>query len=166
MDEHGATPSTIDPTTAPAPRAATSDRARRFRAVAVLAVLVAAVGFVVVKGLTSALNFYDTVDDALAHRAALGTSDFNLEGTVVAGTIQATATGTAFTVAGDHGSVAVTCTGTPPQLFQAGIPVVVHGHFTSTRSSTFDGDQILVKHSATYIAAHPGRVKAANGTVR
>jgi hypothetical protein len=30
----------------------------------------------------------------------------------------------------------------------------------------FDSTQILVKHSATYIAAYPGRVKAANGSVR
>jgi hypothetical protein len=30
----------------------------------------------------------------------------------------------------------------------------------------FDGTQILVKHTASYIAQHPSRVKAPNGTTR
>jgi hypothetical protein len=30
----------------------------------------------------------------------------------------------------------------------------------------FEGTQIMVKHSASYIAAHPNRVKAPNGTSR
>jgi len=34
-------------------------------------------------------------------------------------------------------------------------------HFTTSHSTTFDGTQILVKHTATYIAQHPKRVKAA-----
>jgi len=42
----------------------------------------------------------------------------------------------------------------------------VVGHFTSSTSLDFDGSQILVKHTATYIAAHPGRVKAPNGSTR
>jgi cytochrome c-type biogenesis protein CcmE len=62
--------------------------------------------------------------------------------------------------------VYVISSGTPPQLFQANIPVVVEGHFTTSHSTTFDGTQILVKHSATYIAQHPKRVKAPNGSVR
>jgi cytochrome c-type biogenesis protein CcmE len=57
-------------------------------------------------------------------------------------------------------------TGSPPQLFQPGIPVVVVGHFDSASGSTFLSDQIMVKHSADYIAQHPNRVKASNGSVR
>ena len=51
-------------------------------------------------------------------------------------------------------------TGSPPQLFQARIPVVVVGHFTSDTSNEFVSNSILVKHSATYSAQYPGRVKA------
>jgi len=59
----------------------------------------------------------------------------------------------------------VTNTGSPPQLFQPGIPVIVVGHFVGA-SDRFVSDQILVKHSNSYIAAHPNRVKALNGTTR
>jgi cytochrome c-type biogenesis protein CcmE len=37
--------------------------------------------------------------------------------------------------------------------------VVVVGHFTSVNSTDFVSNSILVKHSATYSAQHPGRVK-------
>jgi hypothetical protein len=36
----------------------------------------------------------------------------------------------------------------------------------SKRSLTFEGTQIMVKHTASYIAQHPSRVKAPNGSVR
>lgn len=151
---------------APAPRLARSKKPQQRRAILALAVIVVALAFLVVKGLTGALNYYDTVDEALHHRGLLGTTTFNLEGTVVPGSIAATAVGTNFTIKGDHGTVFVENSGTPPQLFAANIPVVVSGHFTSPTSTTFVSDQILVKHSASYIAAHPGRVRASNGTVR
>ena len=54
-------------------------------------------------------------------------------------------------------------TGSPPELFQPDIPVIAVGHFSG---ASFVSDQILVKHSANYIAAHPGRVTAPNGTKR
>jgi hypothetical protein len=41
----------------------------------------------------------------------------------------------------------------------------VVGHFVGT-TDRFASDQILVKHSNSYIAAHPNRVKALNGTTR
>ena len=52
---------------------------------------------------------------------------------------------------------AVANTGSPPQLFQASIPVVVVGHFTSRHlAPTSCPTSIMVKHSANYIAAVPG----------
>ena len=119
------------------------------------------------QGLLHSLNYFDTVDQALASRAKIGTSTIRLEGVVKPGTITRTATGASFwiTGSGSH-EVYVISHATPPQLFQANIPVVVEGHFTTPRSSTFDGTQILVKHTATYIAKHPARVKAPNGSVR
>jgi cytochrome c-type biogenesis protein CcmE len=51
----------------------------------------------------------------------------------------------------------------PPDLFQANIPVIAVGHFTS---GVFASDQILVKHSSTYVAKYPKRVTAPNGTKR
>jgi len=149
------------------PQAPPVARRRRSRRLwVVFAVLIAAFVFLLVEGLGSSLDYFDTIDQALAHRGTLGTTTFRLEGTVVAGSIRPTAAGTAFTIAeGDH-AVAVANSGSPPQLFQSGIPVVVVGHFTSVTSDDFVSNSILVKHSATYIAKYPSRVKAKNGTVR
>jgi cytochrome c-type biogenesis protein CcmE len=132
----------------------------------VFALLAAAFVFLLVEGLGSSLNYFDTVDQAFSHRATLGTSTFRLEGTVVPGSIHATAGGADFDIGEGPHVVHVANTGSPPQLFQANIPVVLVGHFTSTTSVDFVSDSILVKHSANYIAQHPGRVRAKNGTVR
>jgi cytochrome c-type biogenesis protein CcmE len=148
------------------PAPATPARRTRRRLFVVGAVLVAALVFLLVEGLGSSLDYFDTVDQALAHRATLGTSTFRLEGVVVPGSIRRTATGADFSVAEGTNSVTVENSGSPPQLFQPGIPVVVVGHFASSTSSVFVSNQIMVKHSADYIAQHPGRVKAPNGSAR
>ncbi|HVB91918.1 MAG TPA: cytochrome c maturation protein CcmE [Acidimicrobiales bacterium] len=143
-----------------------SRRPRRRRLWLVGAALLAAFAFLMVEGLGSSLNYFDTVDQALAHRGSLGTTTFRLEGTVVPGTIRSTSVGTNFRISeGDH-VVQVANTGSPPQLFQSGIPVVVVGHFVSATSDDFVSNSILVKHSANYIARYPGRVKAKNGSTR
>jgi cytochrome c-type biogenesis protein CcmE len=144
----------------PAPR-----RTRR-RLLVVGAVLVAALVFLLVEGLGSSLDYFDTIDQALAHRTTLGTSTFRLEGVVVAGSIRRTATGTDFSVSEGSSTVAVENSGSPPELFQNDIPVVVVGHFASASSTVFVSNQIMVKHSADYIAQHPNRVKAPDGSVR
>jgi cytochrome c-type biogenesis protein CcmE len=68
-----------------------------------------------------------------------------------------------FTVGSGSARVAVVNTGSPPQLFQVNIPVIAVGHFDG---NTFVSDQILVKHSSSYIAEYPNRVTAPNGTKR
>src|SRR6185437_4747180 len=157
------------PPASPPPAAASSPAGRRqprnrLRLHLVFAVLIGAVVFLLVEGLGSSLDYFDTVDQALAHKASVGTSTIRLEGTVVQGTIQRTAAGTDFTMSGANGAtVVVHNTGSPPELFQTSIPVVVDGHFTSPSSRLFLSDQIEVKHSATYVAAHPTRVKSKTG---
>ncbi len=137
----------------------------RLRLVLVFAVLGAAVAFLLVEGLGSSLDYFDTVHQALTHKTSLGTTTFRLEGTVVPGSIHDTARGTDFSISGGNDRVTVVSVGSPPQLFQATIPVVVVGHFASTGSDTFLSNQIMVKHSATYIAEHPARVRGRSGTV-
>ncbi|MGH9074046.1 MAG: cytochrome c maturation protein CcmE, partial [Acidimicrobiales bacterium] len=129
----------------------------------VAAVILAAIGFLLAKGLGSSLVYFKTVNEAVTSRAQLGTRTFRLEGMVVRGTVRQTAGGVDFTVAGKGVSVPVVNQGSPPQLFQPGIPVVLVGHF---QGADFVSNQIMVKHSADYIAAHPNRVKAQNGTTR
>jgi cytochrome c-type biogenesis protein CcmE len=144
-------------------RAATVGSGHRVRYAVVGLVLVGALGFLVAKGLGTALNFYLPADQAVAQRASLGTRTFNLEGVVEQGSIHPTANGVDFVVTSGATRVRVENTGSPPDLFQPEIPVIAVGHFDG---STFVSDQILVKHSSDYIAQHPGRVTAPNGTKR
>lgn len=141
-------------------------RRRRLRIGGVFAVLAAALAYLLVQGLGSSLDYFDTVPQALAHRGSIGTSVIRLEGVVVPGTITRTGAGADFEVGDGHDRVVVHEVGSPPELFQANIPVVVVGHFTSAASRVFASDQIMVKHSAAYVAAHPTRVQGPNGTVR
>jgi cytochrome c-type biogenesis protein CcmE len=146
----------------PGPRGRRTSR----RVLFVFALLAVALVFLLVEGLGSSLDYFDTVDQALAHRHSLGTQTFRLEGTVEPGTIRATAGGTDFVICQGQQYVHVANTGSPPQLFQARIPVVVVGHFASDTSNNFDSDTIMVKHSSTYTAEYPNRVKVkATGAV-
>ncbi|HEY5121112.1 MAG TPA: cytochrome c maturation protein CcmE [Acidimicrobiales bacterium] len=137
------------------------------RSLGVIGVLVIVVIVLLSQGLLKSLNYFETVDQALGQRATLGTKVIRLEGVVEPGTVARTNSGASFTITGSgNHRVFVTAQGSPPQLFQVNIPVVVVGHFVSSTSLQFDGTQIMVKHSSSYIAAHPNRVKAPNGTSR
>ena len=142
-------------------------RRGRGRTLLVVTVLAAAVIGLASQGLLHNLNYFDTVRQALAQRHTLGTAEFRLEGVVTDGSIQRTSTGASFYLNGSRPhQIFVVAYGQPPQLFQGNIPVVVDGHFTSVSSMTFVATQIIVKHSSTYVARHPHRVQAPNGSVR
>ena len=150
-----------DPPTPPAPGHQGSGRRLRYAVVGL--VLVASLAVLLAKGLGTALNFYLPADQAVKQEASLGGRTFNLEGVVEPGSIRSTPQGVDFVVTSGSTAVRVDNTGSPPELFQPNIPVIAVGHF---QGSTFVSDQILVKHSSDYIAAHPGRVTAPNGTKR
>jgi cytochrome c-type biogenesis protein CcmE len=154
------TPSTLAPATT---RSGRKPRKVSWRLWVAGAVLVGAFVFLLVQGLGGSLNYFETVDQAVAHKATLGSQTFRLEGLVVPGSVHRSAQGVSFVAAGTHHRVPVVNTGAPPQLFGANIPVVVVGHFSGT---TFYSDQVIIDHSANYIQAHPNRVRAPNGTVR
>lgn len=152
--------------------AASSDVARarretRRRLRLVFFVIVLAIGFLLYKTLSGAVTYFKTVDQALSSRSVLGNADFQLEGVVIAQSIsRPNATTVDFVIGGAaHNWISVTNFGEPPELFRANVPVVLVGHFVGL-SDRFQSDQILVKHSNSYIAAHPGRVRAPNGSVR
>jgi cytochrome c-type biogenesis protein CcmE len=160
----GVSKSALESESSTLPRTRRTRQKRRL--IVVFAVLIAAIVFLLVEGLGSSLNYFDTVSQALAHKSSLGTSSVRLEGVVVPGSVKSTAVGTNFSISEGHSSIPIHNTGSPPQLFQPNIPVVVVGHFASATSTTFESNQILVKHSANYIAEHPTRVTAPNGSKR
>lgn len=144
--------------TTPKPRSAPSSRRRMW--IAVVVVLVA-LGFLVVQGLGNATVYFKTADEAVAQKAKLGSHRFRIEGTVVSGSIKQHGTsGVDFAIADKGVTVPIVHTGNEPELFQNDIPVVLEGRWTG---AVFASDRILVKHSESYKATHPDRVKAYQG---
>lgn len=140
-------------------------RSRRTWVVLFLVVIV--IGILLSQGMLQSLNYFKTVGEVYQDRTSIGTREVRLEGMVVNGTVERTSQGATFTIRGAKTElVTVTSVGTPPQLFRAGIPVVVVGSFTSPTSYSFHANQIMVKHSAEYIEKNPGRVKGSDGTVQ
>ena len=147
-------------------------RAGRRRAWIAVAVIVAAVGWLLAKGLGNATVYFFTADQAAARAHQLGTQRFRIEGTVVPGTVVESAGAVRFCIANAGTRVAVANSGYPPQLFQPDVPVVLEGHFAAASGDpgsvagcpggaaapTFVSNLIMVKHSAVYTAQHPKRV--------
>ena len=140
-------------------------RSRRTWVVLLLVVIV--IGILLSQGMLQSLNYFKTVGEVYQDRTSIGTREVRLEGMVVKGTVERTSQGATFTIRGAKTElVTVTAVGTPPQLFRAGIPVVVVGSFTSPTSYSFHANQIMVKHSAEYIEKNPERFKGSDGTVQ
>lgn len=153
----------LTPRTAPAAPADSTSTAGRRRNPLAYAVLVAvALGLVVViwQALTSASLYFYNADEAVEQRAELGDKRFRLQGTVLGDSIEQTDDGVVFAVAYGGAQVEVRHQGDPPELFQAGIPVVLEGRWSDT-GDVFDSDTIKVKHSADYEAEHEDRLEDA-----
>jgi cytochrome c-type biogenesis protein CcmE len=120
-------------------------------------VIIGALVFVLGRGLTNALDYYLTVKQAIAQRAQLGTSDFRIQGTVLPGAHQVGTT-LYFSIGSGHMDVKVASTGSPPQLFHVGMPVVLDGHW---QGALFASSQIMVQHGSSYVEAHPAKAKSA-----
>jgi cytochrome c-type biogenesis protein CcmE len=121
---------------------------RRWLPLAVLAVVLVGLGLLIVKGLSDATLYFRNADEAVAQRESLGTKRFRLQGTVVGEPVEADGT-VEFEVAFNGVSVDVEHVGSPPELFEPGIPVVLEGRWSES-SDVFDSDRILVKHDSTY----------------
>jgi cytochrome c-type biogenesis protein CcmE len=148
--------SPVPPAARVRPRASLASRRRLFIAGAILT---AAAAWLLWQGLGNATVFFKTADEAVAQRAQLGTRRFRVEGTVVAGSVHRSGNDVSFSIQNNGVSVPVLNQGGTPELFQDGIPVVLEGHFSATAPATFVSDRILVKHTASYRAQHPDRVK-------
>jgi cytochrome c-type biogenesis protein CcmE len=154
-----AAPAASLPPSAPARALAERRRHTRRRLAVVGLILAAVVGFLLYKVLTSAVVYFKTAQEAVASRATLGNQTFDIEGVVVCGSVHATGAAVDdFVIASGPARVTVQNAAVPPQLFEAGVPVVLVGHFVAG-SNTFASEQILIKHSNSYAAANPGRLK-------
>ena len=110
-------------------------------------VCLAAVAWLLGVALTSNIEYFRTASEAVANRGQDGTDTLRLAGAVVPGSVHAVSGGVDFEVTDGHATVEVHHLGDPPNLFKAGAPVVVEGHWSRL---VFDSDRILIKHGAQY----------------
>lgn len=132
----------------------------RARIIVSSVVALAAIGFLVSKGLGSATVYFKTADEAVAERQDLGTRRFRIAGTVQPGTIRQDEGRLLFSILGEQGALVpvVHIGGQPTGLFKDSIPVVLEGHWAGD-GPAYASDKIIVKHSETYRADNPGRVE-------
>lgn len=126
-----------------------TDRSRRLRLGVVLALVMGASAFMLVKVLDGATTYFLNADEAVAQRDDLGTKRIRLQGTVVAGSVTQAGSEVSFDVEYHCAVVHVRHEGDPPELFKPGIPVVLEGAFAEG-SDVYESDRILVKHTSEY----------------
>lgn len=137
-------------------------RGRRLKVYLPLALILLGLAFLVVRGLSNSLVYFHTVDEVLTMENKLGGSTFRLEGVVVPHSVHTNGVGGVdFRVSGTSGrQISVIDSANPPELFQPNLPVVLVGNLSH---GIFYSNEIMVKHSASYIAAHPSRVASVGG---
>ena len=133
----------------------------RGRIFGAIALIVVALGFLLVKGLGNATLYFREADEAVAQMDSLGTKRFRVEGIVVEGTVAEKDGAVTFEIEQNAQRIAVTHRGDPPEMFQPNIPVVLEGRFDSVSTKTapvFDSDRIMIKHTNQYEQKNPTRV--------
>lgn len=131
---------------------------RKVVPVVVIIAIVAALGFVLVQGLNDAALFYYNVDEVVERQGELGDKRIRMQGNVIEGSVEETATGVSFTITFHDVSVPVQHIGDPPELFKPDIPVILEGEY---RDGTFHSDEILIRHDNTYEEEHQDRLREA-----
>jgi cytochrome c-type biogenesis protein CcmE len=128
-------------------------RSAQWRIVACLAVVVAALGWVAISGLSGNLVYYLTPTDISQHKADVG-QRVRLGGYVVPGSVGRDGQLLRFTVSDGTRTMVVVDTGSVPELFKAGQGVVVEGALGA--DGRFHSDTLLIKHDGNYQPPSPG----------
>jgi cytochrome c-type biogenesis protein CcmE len=120
---------------------------RRARTLVPVLVCVAAIGALLVGGLSRNVVYFRTVSEAVHSRASDGTGRLRVAGAVVPGTVVSSGGDTSFELTDGTATVRVHHHGDPPELFEDGAPVVSEGHWSG---SEFDSDRLMIKHGSEY----------------
>ncbi len=127
----------------------------RWRLVVCLAIVVGALGWVAVRGLTGSFVYYLTPTDiSVGHKADVD-QRVRLGGYVVPGSLHRGPNALRFVVSDGVSKMRVLSTGPVPQMFRAGQGVVLEGALG--RDGRFHSDTLLVKHDGDYRAPEPGQ---------
>jgi cytochrome c-type biogenesis protein CcmE len=138
------------------PREVPTRRPRRWWAVLLVVLVLGALVLVATRALGEATLFFYNADEAVEKRDELGDDRFQLQGTVVEGSIIESGDVVEFVVTFNDVEVQVVHRGDPPEMFQPGTPVVLQGRWDDS-ADVFSSDRMLVKHDEEYEAEHPDR---------
>jgi cytochrome c-type biogenesis protein CcmE len=138
-----------DPSDVAAPR-----RARR-NLVICIGVILAALGWIAVRGLTGSFVYYLTPTDVVVEHKASVDERVRVGGYVVPGSVEQAGDVLRFTVSDSGADLRVVDTGPVPRLFRPGQGVVLEGALGA--DGTFRSDTLLVKHDGEYRAPDTGR---------
>lgn len=133
---------------------------RRLALVGTLALGLGAIGFVVFGDLGENLVYYWSPAELVAHGASAREATVRLGGLVVADSIdwKPSSGGLSFSITDGTATVPVVVTGAPPQMFRAGIGVLVEGRIGE--DGVFRSDRLMVKHSNEYRVPTEGQSTA------
>jgi cytochrome c-type biogenesis protein CcmE len=120
-----------------------------------LLIVVGALTWVTVRGLSGSFVYYLTPTDIVSqHKAQVG-ERVRLGGYVVPGSVGHGADALTFTVSDGTDAIKVSDTGSVPELFKPGQGVVLEG--TVGSDGRFHSDTLLIKHSGEYRPPAPGQ---------
>lgn len=129
-------------------------RGAQLRVAVCLAVIVLALGWIAVRGLTGNFVYYLTPADIVGHHKAHIGQRVRLGGYVVPGSVHREGSVLMFTVTDRTDSMQVSDTGSVPELFKAGQGVVLEGALGA--DGRFHADTLLVQHNGDYAPPKPG----------
>ncbi len=130
-------------------------RGPRLRLVACLAIIVAAIAWIAIRGLTGNFVYYLTPTDVVSHHKAHVGERVRLGGYVVPGSVDRTSSTLTFTVTDGPDSMSVSDTGSVPELFKPGQGVVLEGALGA--DGRFHSDTLLIQHNGDYRPPKPGQ---------
>jgi cytochrome c-type biogenesis protein CcmE len=129
-------------------------RGARVKLLIGLVIVIGALTWVTVRGLSGSFVYYLTPSDIVGQQAQIG-ERVRLGGYVVPGSVGRATDTLTFTVTDGAESIKVSDTGSVPELFKPGQGVVLEG--TVGSDGRFHSDTLLIKHSGDYRPPAPGQ---------
>ena len=128
-------------------------------------VILAAIGYLALQGLSDNLVYYITPSELLAKGHAADGQQLRLGGQVRPGSQRYSAATHIFrfVLQDPKASVPVVSSDMPPPLFASGIGAVVQGTYSK---GVFHATLIMVKHSSDYVAPKPGQLPKSDNYVK
>jgi cytochrome c-type biogenesis protein CcmE len=119
-------------------------------------VLVAAVGFLLFKGLTEASVFFLNVDEAVERQDELGSDRFRIQGYIVSDSVATEGEYVDFQLTYAGETAQIRHHGNPAEVLHPETPVVLEGAWNGDR---FESDLLLNKHDEVYEEENPERLE-------